>query len=157
MTRPFGTENFDLMALTFICKRRLIGAMCRNHRIKRLVPCQCLDRHVKESYKMSMVLAPRPYVQLLLLQSAFTSMCRHMYDWNIVNCDVKQPIHLNSPYPSFEKKYLAVTFKPCEMGLSYMYFLLQNLSNGTKYLTSWSWLWLLSYFCKNFTMAVTFE
>ena len=20
-------------------------------------------------------------------------MCRHMYDWNIVNCDVKQPIH----------------------------------------------------------------
>ena len=25
-------------------------------------------------------------------------MCRHMYDWNVVNCDVKQPIHLtNSP------------------------------------------------------------
>ena len=24
-------------------------------------------------------------------------MCRHMYDWNIVNCDVKQPIHLTSP------------------------------------------------------------
>ena len=23
-------------------------------------------------------------------------MCRHMYDWNIVNCDVKQPIHLTS-------------------------------------------------------------
>ena len=21
-------------------------------------------------------------------------ICRHMYDWNIVNCDVKQPIHL---------------------------------------------------------------
>ena len=21
-------------------------------------------------------------------------MCRHMYDWNIVNCDVKQPIYL---------------------------------------------------------------
>ena len=20
-------------------------------------------------------------------------MCRHMYDWNIVDCDVKQPIH----------------------------------------------------------------
>ena len=25
-------------------------------------------------------------------------MCRHMYDWNIVNCDVKQPIHLTSPH-----------------------------------------------------------
>ena len=24
-------------------------------------------------------------------------MCRHMYDWNIVNCDVKQQIHLTSP------------------------------------------------------------
>ena len=23
-------------------------------------------------------------------------MCRHIYDWNIVYCDVKQPIHLNS-------------------------------------------------------------
>ena len=21
-------------------------------------------------------------------------MCRHIYDWNIVNCDVKQPIYL---------------------------------------------------------------
>ena len=25
-----------------------------------------------------------------------TSMCRHIYDWNIVNCDVKQTIQLNS-------------------------------------------------------------
>ena len=25
-------------------------------------------------------------------------MCRHIYDWNIVNCDVKQPIQLNSIY-----------------------------------------------------------
>ena len=23
-------------------------------------------------------------------------MCRHIYDWNIVNCDVKQQIQLNS-------------------------------------------------------------
>ena len=28
-------------------KRRLIGALCRNHRIERLVPCRCLDGHVK--------------------------------------------------------------------------------------------------------------
>ena len=27
-----------------------------------------------------------------------TSMCRHIYDWNIVNCDVKQQIYLTLPY-----------------------------------------------------------
>ena len=27
-------------------------------------------------------------------------MCRHIYDWNIVNCDVKRPIHLTSPWLS---------------------------------------------------------
>ena len=26
-------------------------------------------------------------------------MCRHIYDWNIVNCDVKQQIQLNSTQP----------------------------------------------------------
>ena len=30
----------------------------------------------------------------LLLQYACTSMCRHIYDRNIVNCEVGQPIHL---------------------------------------------------------------
>ena len=39
-----------------------------------------------------MALGARPQVQLLL-QSACTSMCRHIYNWNIVDCDVKQPIH----------------------------------------------------------------
>ena len=76
-------------------KRRLNRAACRNHRIKRVVPCRCLDGHVKEPYEMSMSLGARPLVQLLL-QSACTSMCRHIYDWNIVNCDVKQLIQLNS-------------------------------------------------------------
>ena len=39
-------------------KRRLIGAVCRNHRIKRVVPCRCLDGHVKEPYEMSMAWEP---------------------------------------------------------------------------------------------------
>ena len=30
-----------------------------------------------------------------LLQLATYSVCLHIYDWNIVNCDVKQPIHLS--------------------------------------------------------------
>ena len=42
---------------------------------------------------MSLALGARPKVKLL--QSACTSMCRHIYDWNIVNWDVKQPIQLN--------------------------------------------------------------
>ena len=41
-------------------KRRLNGAVCRNHRIKRLVPCRCYDGHVKEPYEMSMALGARP-------------------------------------------------------------------------------------------------
>ena len=39
-------------------KRRLNGAVCRNHRIKRLVPCRCWDWHVKEPYEMSMAWEP---------------------------------------------------------------------------------------------------
>ena len=34
------------------------GAVCRNHRIKRVVPCRCLDWHVKEPYEMSMAWEP---------------------------------------------------------------------------------------------------
>ena len=39
-------------------KRRLNGAVCRNHRIKRVVPCRCYDGHVKEPYEMSMAWEP---------------------------------------------------------------------------------------------------
>ena len=39
-------------------KRRLNGTVCRNHRIKRVVPCRCLDGHVKEPYEMSMAWEP---------------------------------------------------------------------------------------------------
>ena len=41
-------------------KRRLNGAVCRNHRIKKVVPCRCLDGHVKEPCEMSMALGARP-------------------------------------------------------------------------------------------------
>ena len=39
-------------------KRRLNGAVCRNHRIKRLVPCRCFNGHVKEPYEMSTAWEP---------------------------------------------------------------------------------------------------
>ena len=40
-------------------KRRLNWAVSRINRIKRLDPCWCLDRHVKEPYEMSMALGAR--------------------------------------------------------------------------------------------------
>ena len=73
-------ESSSGHTLSLCRKRGLIGAVCLNHRIKRLVPCRCLDGHIKEPYEMSMALEARPLVQLLLLQSACTSMRRHIYD-----------------------------------------------------------------------------
>ena len=52
-------------------KRRLIGAVCLNHRIKRLVPCRCLDGHVEEPYEMYMALEAR--------LGPTTSVRRHIY------------------------------------------------------------------------------
>ena len=100
----WGSGVKSIMCMSTIssafCKKRLNGAVSRNNPIKRMAPCQCLDGHVKEPYKISMALGARPKVQLLL-QSACTSMCRHIYDWNIVDCDVKQPLHLTSPLNCF--------------------------------------------------------
>ena len=57
--RELSRENVSFVSPA--CrKRRLIGAVCRNHRIKRLVPCRCLDGHVKEPYEMSMAFGARP-------------------------------------------------------------------------------------------------
>ena len=42
----------------------------------------------------------------ILLQSACTSMCRHIHDWNIVDCDVKQPIQLKYIFISREIAYI---------------------------------------------------
>ena len=42
--------------------------------------------HLTEPYEMYMKLGARPYVNVLL-QSACTSMRRHKYNWNILECD----------------------------------------------------------------------
>ena len=66
---PYGCFQYKIMGVkSRMCppypnrdrKRRLIGAVCRNHRIKRVVPWRCLDGHVKEPYEMSMALGARP-------------------------------------------------------------------------------------------------
>ena len=71
-----------------------MGAVSRKT-VKKVVPCRCLDGHVKKPNEMSMALGARPLVKLLL-QSARTSVCRHIHNWNIVACDVKQPISLTA-------------------------------------------------------------
>ena len=37
------------------------------------------------------------------------SMCRRMYDWNIVNCDVKQSIQLNSTTAEYDDSHIPKT------------------------------------------------
>ena len=79
---------------------------------------------------MSTALGARPYVQLLLRQSACTSMCHHMYDWNHVNCDVKQPIHLTVMYAKlvlYESK-----IKYCLCMLPYVHILLRKPNRSTE-------------------------
>ena len=50
-------------------------------------PSESNGRPLKESYEISMALKAGPEVTLLL-QSACTSMYRHIYNWNIVACDI---------------------------------------------------------------------
>ena len=44
-----------------------------------MVPCRCLDEHVKEHYEMSMALGARPYVQIP------SSVCLHNVGNNCIN------------------------------------------------------------------------
>ena len=53
------------------------------------------DTFVKEPSEMSGV-GSLTVVQLL--QSVYTYMYRHIYNWNIVECDIKQPILLTSSW-----------------------------------------------------------
>ena len=89
----------DLPYFSIIYTLEIIGedffASLSSHKFTRK-----FDGHVKEPYEMSMALGTWPLVQLLL-QYACTPMCHHVYDWNIVDCDVKQQIHLTSLRPIY--------------------------------------------------------
>ena len=79
-------------------KRRLNGAVCRNHRIKRVVPCRCRTGTLKNPTKCLWRWEPDRRYNFFFNPPAH--LCRHIYDWNIVNCDVKQPIY---PLPYFNQ------------------------------------------------------
>ena len=55
-----GLSRECVLRIPSVSLKATKGAVCRNHRIKRLVPCRSLDGHVKESYEMSMALGARP-------------------------------------------------------------------------------------------------
>ena len=60
--RARGLSRECVLRIPACRKRRLNGRVSWNNRIiKRLVPCRCLDVHVKEPYEMSMALGARPY------------------------------------------------------------------------------------------------
>ena len=93
----FGGQVENVSSVSPACrKRRLIGAMCRDHRVKRVVPCWCLDRTgtLKDPTKCLWRWEPNFFF------SPPVHLCAVTYDWNIVDWDVKQPIQLNSAtYP----------------------------------------------------------
>ena len=69
------------------CKRRLNGAVCRNHRIKRVVPCRCRTGTLKNPAKCLWHWEPDRRYNFFFSPPAH--LCHHIYDWNIVACDVK--------------------------------------------------------------------
>ena len=68
------------------CKRRLNGAVCRNHRIKRVVPCRCRTGTLKNPAKCLWCWEPDRRYSFFFYPPAH--LCRHIYDWNTVACDV---------------------------------------------------------------------
>ena len=69
---------------------------CLRITVERWTPCLCLGGHVKEPDEMSRPLGAWPLAKLLL-QSAYTSMCRHIYNWSIVECGVKAKVSVILP------------------------------------------------------------
>ena len=64
-------------------KRRVNGAVCRNHRV---VPCRCRTGTLKNPAKCLWRWEPDRRYNFC---NPPAHLCRHIYDWNIVACDVK--------------------------------------------------------------------
>ena len=67
-------------------KRRRDGAVCRNHHIKRMVPCRCRTGTLKT---LRNVYGVGSQTVGTTSSSVRLHICRHIYEWNIVACDVK--------------------------------------------------------------------
>ena len=71
-------------------------------------------------------------------------MCRHIYDWNIANCDVKLPIQLNSTKGlSSRLTQTSNSVGTVWLGLQVLEFALH--SNLTVFSHFWYWVWHLSH------------
>ena len=62
-------------------KRRLTGAVCRNHRIKRVVPCRCRTGILKNPAKCLWRWEPDRRYNFV---NPPAHLCRHIHDWNII-------------------------------------------------------------------------
>ena len=94
-------------------KRQLNCAVSRNNTVKRVFPCRCLDGRVKETHEMSMAWSPTvgsTSSSVCLHNYMYTCMCRHIYNWNVVECDVKvymySDIPLEMPSIFFSKTFI---------------------------------------------------
>ena len=82
----FTGPTFPLPA-TACRKRRLNGAMCRNHRMKRVVPCRCRTGTLQNPARCLWRWEPdRRYIFFF---NPPAHLCRYIYDFNVVACDVK--------------------------------------------------------------------
>ena len=87
-----------LFQMRYVCKNPPGGgtkplSAHRLHRIKRVVPCRCMTGTLKNPAKCLWRWEPDRRYSFFFKPPAH--LCRHIYDWNIVHCDVQQPIQLN--------------------------------------------------------------
>ena len=90
---PWGRRGFKVgntSSVSPACrKRRLNMAVCRNHRIKRVVPCRCRTGTLKNPTKCLWRWEPDRKYKFFFGPPAHLWHHIYMYDWNIVACDVK--------------------------------------------------------------------
>ena len=102
MRTPGGFLVENTSSVSPACrKRRLNGAVCRNHRIKRVVPCRCRTGTLKNPAKCLSRWEPDRRYNFF---NPPAHLCRYMYDWNIVACDVKHQLTHLKPFSLYGKK-----------------------------------------------------
>ena len=88
---PWGLRGFKVKNISSVSpacrKRRLNGAVCWNHHIKRVVPCWCRTGTLKNPAKCLWHWEPDRRYNFFFSPPAH--LCHHIYDWNIVASDVK--------------------------------------------------------------------
>ena len=115
-TPVVSDENTSSVSQVFR-KRRLNGAVSRNNRIKRVAPCRCRTGTLKNPTKCLWRWEPDRRYNFFFGPPAH--LCRHIYNRNIVACDVKHQ------YKQANKQKLYTTGN-CPHNFSYRTFILNR-------------------------------